>query len=175
MNPFEYVRATDHQSAIDAAARPTTPAQFLAGGTNLIDLMREGIEQPRRVIDISRLLLTAVEESLRDRRMGTAVRLQYDRDLPPAILATIVDELELQPEDLYEVEGFIAFADLFQLYSAVDLPRLKDRPLTPRPVAAFESAPDVWTAIRGGDVLVHHPYHAFDAVTRFVHDAAIDP
>jgi polyphosphate kinase len=120
-------------------------------------------------------LLTAVEESLRDRRMGTAVRLQYDRDLPPPILATIVDELELQPEDLYEAEGFIAFADLFQLYSAVDLPRLKDRPLTPQPVAAFESAPDLWTAIRGGDVLVHHPYHAFDAVTRFVHDAAIDP
>src|SRR5215831_7508834 len=120
-------------------------------------------------------LLTAVEESLRDRRMGTAVRLQYDGDLPPAILATIVDELELQAEDLYEAQGFIAFADLFQLYSAVDRPRLKDRPLTPQPVAAFESAPDLWTAIRGGDVLVHHPYHAFDAVTRFVHDAAVDP
>jgi polyphosphate kinase len=119
-------------------------------------------------------LLTAIEESLRDRRMGTAVRLQYDVDLPPAILATIVDELELQPEDLYKAQGFIAFADLFQLYAAVDLPRLKDRPLAPQPVPAFESAPDLWAAIRGGDVLVHHPYHAFDAVTRFVHDAAVD-
>ena len=79
-------------------------------------------------------LLTAIEESLRDRRMGTAVRLQYDADLPPTILATIVDELELQPEDLYEARGFIAFADLFQLYAAVDLPRLKDRPLAPQPV-----------------------------------------
>src|SRR5499426_1060486 len=120
-------------------------------------------------------LLTAVEESLRDRRMGTAVRLQYDRDLPPAILTTIVEELELEPADLYEARGFIAFADLFQLYAAVDLPRLKDRPLTPQPVPAFETAPDLWSAIRGGDVLVHHPYHSFDAVTRFVHEAAIDP
>jgi polyphosphate kinase len=120
-------------------------------------------------------LLTAVEESLRDRRMGTAVRLQYDADLPPPILATIVDELELQPDDLYEARGFIAFADLFQLYAAVDLPRLKDRPLVPQPIPAFESAPDLWAAIRGGDVLAHHPYHAFDAVTRFVHDAAVDP
>jgi len=120
-------------------------------------------------------LLLAIEESLRDRRMGTAVRLQYDVDLPAEILATIVDELELDPTDLYEARGFIAFADLFQLYSAVDLPRLKDRPLTPQPVAAFEAAPDIWSAIRGGDILVHHPYHAFDAVTRFVHDAAVDP
>ena len=120
-------------------------------------------------------LLTAIEESLRDRRMGTAVRLQYDVDLPADILATIVDELELESADLYEARGFIAFADLFQLYAAVDLPRLKDRPLTPQPVAAFESAPDLWSAIRGGDVLVHHPYHAFDAVTRFVHEAAVDP
>jgi polyphosphate kinase len=120
-------------------------------------------------------LLTAIEESLRDRRMGTAVRLQYDVDLPPEILATIVGELELEPADLYEARGFIAFADLFQLYAAVDLPRLKDRPLAPQPVAAFETAPDLWSAIRGGDVLVHHPYHSFDAVTRFVHEAAIDP
>ena len=120
-------------------------------------------------------LLTAIEESLRDRRMGSAVRLQYDADLPPEILATIVDELELQAEDLYEARGFIAFADLFQLYSAVDVPRLKDRPLAPQPVPAFEAAPDLWSAIRAGDVLVHHPYHAFDAVTRFVHDAAVDP
>jgi len=120
-------------------------------------------------------LLTAIEESLRDRRMGTAVRLQYDVDVPADILATIVDELELESADLYEARGFIAFADLFQLYTAVDLPRLKDRPLTPQSVAAFESAPDLWSAIRGGDVLVHHPYHAFDAVTRFVHDAAVDP
>jgi polyphosphate kinase len=120
-------------------------------------------------------LLTAIEESLRDRRMGTAVRLQYDVDLPADILGTIVDELELEPADLYEARGFIAFADLFQLYAAVDLPRLKDRPLAPQPVAAFEAAPDLWSAIRSGDVLVHHPYHAFDAVTRFVHDAAVDP
>jgi polyphosphate kinase len=120
-------------------------------------------------------LLTEIEESLRDRRMGSAVRLQYDADLPPEILATIVEALELEQADLYEARGFIAFADLFQLYSAVDLPRLKDRPLAPQPVPAFETAPDLWSAIRGGDVLVHHPYHSFDAVTRFVHDAAVDP
>ena len=120
-------------------------------------------------------LLASIEEGVRERRLGTAVRLQYDRDLRPDILASLLDELELSPEDLYEIEGFTDFSDLFQLYAALDLPRLKDRPLPPQPVPAFESAFDIWTAIRAGDVLLHHPYHTFDAVTRFVREAAIDP
>ena len=120
-------------------------------------------------------LLTSIEEGVRERRLGTAVRLQYDAHLSSDIRATLLDELELSPEDLYEGEGFTAFSDLFQLYAALDLPRLKDRPLPPQPVPAFESAFDIWSAIRAGDVLVHHPYHAFDAVTRFVREAAVDP
>ena len=120
-------------------------------------------------------LLTSIEEGVRERRLGTAVRLQYDAHLSSDIRATLLDELELSPEDLYEGEGFTAFSDLFQLYAALDLPRLKDRPLPPQPVPAFERAADIWTAIRAGDVLVHHPYHTFDAVTRFVREAAVDP
>ena len=120
-------------------------------------------------------LLKAIEESLRERRMGDAVRLQYDPDLPPAVLGRLVTELELEPGDLYPGEGFTAFTDLGQLYAAVDLPHLKDRPLVPHPVRAFESAADVWSAIRESDVLVHHPYQPFDVVTRFVQDAATDP
>ena len=120
-------------------------------------------------------LLTSVEAGVRERRMGDAVRLQYDADLPAPLLAMLVDELELGPDDLYAGTGFTAFSDLFQLYAAVDLPRLKDHPLPPRPVPAFEGAADIWSAIRAGDVLAHHPYHSFDAVTRFVSDAAEDP
>src|SRR5262245_48691367 len=120
-------------------------------------------------------LLTTIEQSLRERRMGTAVRLQYEGDLPDDIKKTLVEELELRADDLYEAEGFIAFADLFQLYAAVDAPSLKDRLLPPRPVAAFEKGTDVWSAIRAGDVLVHHLYQSFDVVTRFVQEAATDP
>jgi polyphosphate kinase len=120
-------------------------------------------------------LLTSIEASLRGRRMGDAVRLQYDADLPDDIRTTLVQELELEAADLYAGEGFTAFSDLFSLYTAVDLPRLKDRPQPPHPVPAFDGASDVWSAIRSGDILVHHPYHSFDAVTRFVSDAAEDP
>ena len=120
-------------------------------------------------------LLESIEAGVRGRRMGSAVRLQYDGDLPADILTMLVEELELDRRDLYEAEGFIAFSDLFQLYAAIDEPRLKDPPLRPHAVPELEAAPDIWTAIRERDVLVHHPYQSFDAVTRFVQDAAIDP
>ena len=120
-------------------------------------------------------LVASIERGVRARRLGAAVRLQHDAHLPREILTTLVDELGLSSEDVYESEGFTAFSDLFQLYSAVDLPRVKDRPRPPQPVPAFERAADVWSAIRARDVLVHHPYHAFHAVTRFVGEAAVDP
>jgi polyphosphate kinase len=119
-------------------------------------------------------LLMSIEQGIRQRRMGDAVRLQYDADLSKDVLAQLVDELELGTDDLYAGTGFTAFTDLFQLYSAVNLPRLKDKPQPSFPVPAFERAADIWSAIRGGDVLAFHPYHSFDAVTRFVEEAAKD-
>jgi polyphosphate kinase len=120
-------------------------------------------------------LMMTIEKGVRERRMGDAVRLQYDPDLPVETVNQLVEQLELTPEDLYPGKGFTAFTDLFQLYGAVNLPRLKDRPHPPLPVPAFERAPDIWSAIRSGDVLAFHPYHSFDAVVRFVEEAAKDP
>src|SRR5262249_23092488 len=119
-------------------------------------------------------LLASIEHSVRKRRMEAAVRLQYDHTFPAAILDRFVQELELQPGELYAEGGFAAFADLFQLYTAVNIPRLKDPPHLPRRLPAFENLQDVWGAIRKEDILVHHPYHSFDAVTHFV-EAAADP
>jgi xanthine dehydrogenase YagS FAD-binding subunit len=61
MNPFHYIRASDTPSAIRAFAEQGEPARFLAGGTNLIDLMREGIERPGAVVDITRLPLAGID------------------------------------------------------------------------------------------------------------------
>ena len=108
--------------------------------------------------------------------MGDAVRLQYDPDLPREIVAKLVDELELTSEDLYPGRGFTAFTDLFQLYAAVNLPT-SERPAADGRCRCRRSSarPDIWSAIRGGDVLAFHPYQSFDAVTRFVEEAAKDP
>jgi polyphosphate kinase len=120
-------------------------------------------------------LLMSIEQGVRERRMGDAVRLQYDPELAKEIVAQLVEELELSSADLYPGKGFTAFTDLFQLYTAVNIPRLKDRPQVPVSVPAFDRAPDLWNAIRSADVMVFHPYQSFDTVTRFVEEAANDP
>src|ERR1041384_7074389 len=120
-------------------------------------------------------LLLTIEQGIRDRRMGDAVRLQYDPDLPRELLNQLVEELELGAEDLYPGKGFTSFTDLFQLYSALQIPRLKDRVQVPLKVPAFERPQDIWNTIRNGDVMVFHPYQSFDAVTHFVDEAAKDP
>jgi polyphosphate kinase len=120
-------------------------------------------------------LLSGIERSLRERRLGDAVRLQHDGDLPADILALLLDELELQAGDVYEGAGFAAFSDLLQLYTALDIPRLKDPPRPAHSVAALENMSDIWGALRARDILVHHPYQSFDSVIRFVRAAAEDP
>jgi len=74
MLPFSYARASDVQQAVSLmAAQPQ--ARFIAGGTNLIDLMKLGIERPTHLIDISRLPLAAIEDSADGGlRIGAQVR-----------------------------------------------------------------------------------------------------
>jgi xanthine dehydrogenase YagS FAD-binding subunit len=76
MNNFTYSSATDTNSALKLFSEsPDRNARFLAGGTNLIDLMREGIEQPRSLVDITRVPLAEVRELPNgDLRVGAMVR-----------------------------------------------------------------------------------------------------
>jgi polyphosphate kinase len=120
-------------------------------------------------------LLMSIEQGIRDRRMGDAVRLQYDPDLPKEFLTQLVEELELNGEDLYPGTGFTAFTDLLQLYSALHIPRLKDRPQIPIRVPLLGRGVDIWNTIRNGDLMLFHPYQSFDVVTHFVEEAAKDP
>ncbi|HEX5603841.1 MAG TPA: xanthine dehydrogenase family protein subunit M [Pyrinomonadaceae bacterium] len=72
MNPFAYTRATNQQAAIQAIAQQN--AKFIAGGTNLLDLMKEHIEQPSRLIDINRLELTQIVERNGGLRLGALAK-----------------------------------------------------------------------------------------------------
>jgi polyphosphate kinase len=121
-------------------------------------------------------LMKTVEEHLRSRRRGAAVRLQYENGLSQTLLDTLIEELELAPEDLYPTDGFTAFSDLMQLYGQLDLPHLKDLAMLPVPVPQIEAAPTVFEAIAKNDILLHHPFQSFDdSVVRFVREAAEDP
>jgi xanthine dehydrogenase YagS FAD-binding subunit len=73
MRPFAYTRATNSRAAIQAVTHEQT-AKFIAGGTNLVDLMKEDIEQPDRLVDINRLELTRIEEHVGGLRLGALAR-----------------------------------------------------------------------------------------------------
>ena len=72
MKPFAYTRATNQQAAIQAIVQQNT--KFIAGGTNLIDLMKENVEQPSRLIDINRLELTQIVERNGGLRLGALAK-----------------------------------------------------------------------------------------------------
>jgi len=125
-------------------------------------------------------LLLAIEEELRRRRFGAAVRLEVERSMPAATRTLLMRGLGLEPDDVYEVAGML---DLTALWSIVELdrPDLKSTPWTPvtppRLIPPDEDEPvDVFAAIRAGDILVHHPYESFAAsIERFITQAADDP
>src|SRR5690349_12529787 len=59
MNPFEYIRASTPKAAVNALAKDAS-AQFIAGGTNLLDLMKKGVMQPQKLVDINNLPLKEI-------------------------------------------------------------------------------------------------------------------
>lgn len=120
-------------------------------------------------------LLRTIEEAVRNRRLGAPVRLQYEPGLPLSIREMLQQELELDPSDLYSTAGFTALTDLGQLVSQIERPDLREPPHTPRLIPAIEAAPDIFAAIRSGDILLHHPYEDFGYVSRFIQAAAEDP
>ena len=126
-------------------------------------------------------LLTAVETVLRLRRRSPrAVRLEVDAAMPPDVRALLLDELELAPEDVYEIDGPIDLGNLTEL-TRVRRPELKFEPWTPvtQPRLAQPepgTAPDIFRVMRAGDVLLHHPYDSFaTSVEAFIEQAAVDP
>ena len=125
-------------------------------------------------------LLMAIEEELRRRRFGEAVRLEVERSMPPMTRRLLLDGLGLRDTDAYEVSGMLDLTGLSQLMD-LDRPDLKVVPWTPvtpaRLMPPDEDEPaDVFAAIRAGDILVHHPYESFSAsVERFIAQAADDP
>lgn len=120
-------------------------------------------------------LLLTIEESLRRRRLGQAVRLEITPQMPAHVRTRLLEELELEEQDVYEIDGLLDLTCLWQLVS-LDRPDLKERPFAPRVPPEFASHGDIFALIRHGDRLVHHPYDAFEAtVERFIAAAADDP
>ncbi|WP_085066975.1 RNA degradosome polyphosphate kinase [Catenuloplanes japonicus] len=124
-------------------------------------------------------LLKALERELAQRRFGPPVRLEVAASISDHMLEVLVRELDVDQHDVLRVPGLLDMSALWQIYGAVDRPDLKDRPFVPatHPRLIDGEVPrSIFASLRDGDVLVHHPYHAFStSVQRFIEQAAADP
>jgi polyphosphate kinase len=117
-----------------------------------------------------------VERELRQRRFEPVVRLEVEPGADPAMLDELKVRFALAPEDVYEMPALLDYTTLFEI-AGLEIEPLRDPPWTPLPPLALETVDgDIFSAMRAGDILLHHPYDSFYAsVERFIREAADDP
>jgi len=119
-------------------------------------------------------LLALMKESLRERRFGLPVRLEVSSSMPPEMLEYLIHSLDIEPEDVYKIDGPLDVPGLMQLYG-LDRPELKDKPLKAAVPSALRKKETLFESIKKQDHLLHHPYSSFETVTDFIQAAAHDP
>src|SRR5450755_936247 len=122
----------------------------------------------------SRNLLESVRAELHNRRKGDAVRMEIESAADPEIIARLSTVFELDPWQIFPVNGPVNLSRLFNIYDASDRPDLKYRPYVPRELRLTAKSHDLFEEIRRHDVLLHHPYDSYDAVMSFIQSAAED-
>ncbi len=122
-------------------------------------------------------LLGAIEATVRRRRFGFVVRLTVAPNTTEHIRQLLIHNLGVAPEDTYEGNTPLGLSGLMNL-TKIDRPDLKDPPYTPvSPPRLYniKRSKEIFDAIRGQDILIHHPYHSFVPVVDFLKIAARDP
>lgn len=120
-------------------------------------------------------LLKEVEESLRKRKRGAAVRLEIFKTNNSRIKKFLEENLDVSDLEIYEINGpldptcFFKFTGLKGMWPWLHEPFVPQRPLE------LPDDSDLFSAIRQNDILLHHPYESFDPVVKLVSDAADDP
>jgi polyphosphate kinase len=128
-------------------------------------------------------MLRLIEERLKARQRGQAVRIEIASKADQSLAQLIIDEEALYSDasgdrysEVYRIDGPLDLTALWELYRLPGHDRLRDKPFTPRiPRGLGRRGEDIFTAIARQDILLHHPYESFDPVVDFVTSAANDP
>ncbi len=122
-------------------------------------------------------LLETIEQGLRQRHFGPVVRLVVDEAMPEDMVALLMENIEVDPSDVYPLQPPLGMSSLWALM-ALNRPELKDPPFVPSvppQLRDVKTSEELFAAIRKGDILLHHPYDSFKPVLDFVNAAATDP
>jgi polyphosphate kinase len=119
-------------------------------------------------------LLRTLERELQRTRFRFPVRLEVSSNMPGKMLKTLAEGIGLKEQDIFLIEGFLGIPDLLRLYD-LDRPHLKDPPITVFHPHILSEKKSVFSVLKKRDVLLHHPYMSFGAVTDIIAEAAEDP
>lgn len=120
-------------------------------------------------------LLSTIEEELKNRKWGEAVRLNYRKGMPSDLLQFLCKQLDLKEEETYERPGMLNLFNLFEIYDKLqDRIDLRDIPFIPRNPISLENTTSIFDLIKQKDILLHHPYDSFQPVIDLLEAAAKD-
>lgn len=120
-------------------------------------------------------LLKEIEKQLKKRQWGQAIRLEVESGIDKRLLNIIKDELLIEEEDIYQIDGPLDLTFLMKMYGLEGFEQLKESGYAkPQPVPEFPADCDIFAEIRKGDILLHHPYQTFAPVVEFIRQAARD-
>lgn len=122
----------------------------------------------------ARSLLESVRTELHNRRKGDAVRLEIEADADPEIIDRLRTVFELDPWQVFPVNGPVNLVRLFNVYEQVNRPDLKYHAFVPRELRLTSKSKDLFQELRSHDILLHHPFDSYDAVVSFIESAAED-
>lgn len=120
-------------------------------------------------------LLKEIQKQLKKRQWGEVIRLEIEEDVDKRVLKRLKKELDIHSADIYEIAGPLDLTFLMKMYGMKGFDHLKAPVYTPQPNPALMNEDDIFTNIRRGDILLHHPYETFDPVVNFIKTAARDP
>lgn len=118
-------------------------------------------------------LLYVIEENIKQRKFGSVVRLEIEKDMPEFMIETLAENLQIKSSDIHILEAPLGLSSVMQLYD-LPLPNLKEKPYHPETPEIFEEE-EIFTAIKQNDIIVHHPYDSFSPVIDFIKEASKDP
>jgi polyphosphate kinase len=119
-------------------------------------------------------LLQTVEQGLRRRQFGDVARLEVTTAMPPRLRTLLIENLLVDPADVYALPGPLGLSDLMQIWK-LDRPDLKDPPLLPAtPVSLSDKNDSLLDMIGEQDLLLHHPYDSFGPILDFIKTATTD-
>ena len=120
-------------------------------------------------------LLEEIQKQLKKRQWGEAIRLEIESNVDKRLLKILKKELSISSQDIFRIPGPLDLTFFMKMYGLEGFEAFKAPKYIPQPVPALMNEDDIFTNIRKGDILLHHPYQSFDPVVDFVRSAARDP